>query len=151
MRHVQFVWIWPISFDRKSRLVISNLYSFLCGLPHVFLPVLPCDLQNSFCGFCEVWKRFLDDGSSKLNLKKKGDEFVNAVDGWFQSQESQVDTALKVAWWQDRWGLTSHGWLWGRLKWSRLIGHMTILSTRQNKVANGKGCVCFFSLGWREH
>eukprot|EP00434_Breviolum_minutum_P022528 symbB.v1.2.019876.t1/scaffold1648.1/size107735/2 len=44
-----------------------------------------------------VWKRFLDDGSSKLDLKKKGDEFVNAVDGWFQSQESQVDTALKVA------------------------------------------------------
>ena len=58
---------------------------------------------NSFRSVCvcvsyrEVWKRFLDDGSSKLDLKKKGDEFVNAVDGWFQSQESQVDTALQVA------------------------------------------------------
>ena len=70
--------------------------------------------------FCEVWKRFLDDGSSKLDLKKKGDEFVNAVDGWFQSQESQVDTALKVAWQvatgtlrKGSRGITSHG---GRFK-----------------------------------
>lgn len=54
--------------------------------------------QLKLCVSSEVWKRFLDDGSSKLDLKKKGDEFVNAVDGWFQSQESQVDTALKVAW-----------------------------------------------------
>lgn len=60
-------------------------------VPHVFFFRL-----SFWC--CEVWKRFLDDGSSKLDLKKKGDELVNAVDGWFQSQESQVDTALKVAW-----------------------------------------------------
>ena len=88
-------------FPWKSRLVISNLYSLFMWGPTCFF-ACPCDLQNSFCGFCEVWKRFLDDGSSKLDLKEKGDEFVNAVDGWFQSQESQVDTALKVAWWQDR-------------------------------------------------
>lgn len=44
-----------------------------------------------------VWKCFISDGSSKLDLKKQGDQVVDLVDGWLQSQESQVDAALKVA------------------------------------------------------
>lgn len=44
-----------------------------------------------------VWKCFMSDGSSKLDFKKQGDQVVDVVDGWLQSQESQLDTALKVA------------------------------------------------------
>ena len=44
----------------------------------------------------EVWKCFISDGSSKLDLKKQGDQVVDLVDGWLQSQESQVDAALKA-------------------------------------------------------
>lgn len=40
----------------------------------------------------------MSDGSSKLDLKKQGDQVVDVVDGWLQSQESQLDTALKAPW-----------------------------------------------------
>lgn len=44
-----------------------------------------------------VWKRFVDDGRSKLDLKKGGDQILDTVEGWLGAQESQLDAALKVA------------------------------------------------------
>eukprot|EP00913_Durusdinium_trenchii_P006803 g6395.t1 len=42
-----------------------------------------------------VWKRFVDDGRSKLDLKKGGDQILDTVEGWLGAQESQLDAALK--------------------------------------------------------
>ena len=44
-----------------------------------------------------VWKRFFDKKGDMMDIKEGGENVLNAVDGWFQQQEAQLDVALKVA------------------------------------------------------
>eukprot|EP00438_Fugacium_kawagutii_P032622 Skav203453 [mRNA] locus=scaffold2237:42395:45888:- [translate_table: standard] len=110
------------------------------------------------CPLAEVWKRLGDGQSSPLDLKKRGDQVVDAVDGWLQSQESQLDTALKAGPWpvggSRRMSPCGAGWATRKVARQKLDESLNWLASDADEnppVAGTMALVLCVLLAWLGH